>query len=80
MVRLWTVMKLTSEQFTGIAAGVLLLVTVTGDAKIMFAVSVVGLLMGLNFLRKDREQNGVFAVTIGFFFVFIIALVIGLKK
>lgn len=73
-------LKLTANQFAILATGVLFLITATGDAKIMFAVSVVGLLIGLGFLNKDRKQSSVFAVTIAFFLVLIIAIVIWLKK
>jgi hypothetical protein len=73
-------MKITTTQFNIISAGVLLFVTATANARLMLIVSVAGLFIGLNFLRIDRDQSGVLAVTIGFFFVLIMALVIGLRK
>ncbi|HBF35780.1 MAG TPA: hypothetical protein DDW50_00485 [Firmicutes bacterium] len=73
-------MKITTTQFNIISAGVLLFVTATANARLMLIVSVVGLFIGLNFLRIDRDQSGVLAVTIGFFFVLIMALVIWLRK
>ncbi len=73
-------MKITALQYNVISAGILLFVTATANAKIMFVVSIVGLLVGFNFLRNDREQSGVLAVTIGFFFVLVMSLVIRFIK
>ncbi len=73
-------MKITAMQYNVISAGALLFVTATANAKLMFIVSVIGLLIGLNFLRNDREQSGVLAITIGFFFVLVMSLVIWLIK
>ena len=73
-------MKITAMQYNVISAGSLLFVTATANAKLMFIVSVIGLLIGLNFLRNDREQSGVLAITIGFFFVLVMSLVIWLIK
>jgi hypothetical protein len=73
-------MRITATKFNIISAGLLLFVTATANAKLMLVVSVIGLLIGLNFLRSDREQSGVLAVTIGFFFVFVMSLVIWLTK
>jgi apolipoprotein N-acyltransferase len=73
-------LKITANQFAILAAAVLLVITALGNAKIMFVVSVIGLLLGLRFLRKDTERSGVFAVTVGFFCTMIISMVIWLKK
>lgn len=73
-------MKITAMQYNVVSAGILLLVTVTANAKLMFVVSIVGLLMGFNFLRNDHEQSGVLAVTIGFFFVLVMSLIIRFIK
>ncbi len=73
-------MKITAMQYNVVSAGILLFVTVTANAKLMFVVSMVGLFMGFNFLRNDHEQSGVLVVTIGFFFILIMSLVIRFNK
>jgi hypothetical protein len=72
--------KISANQFAVLAIGVLLVITALGNAKIMFAVSTVGMLLGMGFLRKDKDQSSVFAVTVGFFLAMIIAIMIWLKK
>jgi hypothetical protein len=72
--------KLTADQFAIIAAGVLFLIIATGSARIMLAVSGIGLLLGLSYLRKDSKQSSAIAINIAFFLVMIIAIVIWLKK
>jgi hypothetical protein len=57
-----------------------MLVTVMGKPQVMFGVAAVGLLIGLNFLRKENRPSSVLAATIAFFLVMIIALVMWLKK
>jgi hypothetical protein len=46
----------------------------------MLAVSGIGLLLGLSYLRKDSKQSSAIAINIAFFLVMIIAIVIWLKK
>jgi hypothetical protein len=73
-------LKLTSNQFSVVAIGVLFLIIALGDARLMFVVSLVGLLVGLGFLRKENEQGSILAITIAFFLMFIIAITLWLKK
>jgi len=73
-------LRVTANQFATLSIGILLVVTAMGKPQVMFGVALTGLLIGFNFLRKENRPSSVLAVTIAFFLVMIIALVMGLKK
>jgi hypothetical protein len=68
-----------NDKLAALAVAVLLILTAWGNAVAMLVVAVLGLLVGLLFLRKSITQGGALAAAVGFVLAIVIALVILLR-
>jgi hypothetical protein len=68
-----------NDKLAAIIVAVLLILTAWGNAVVMLVVSLLGLVVGLLFFRKNITKGGPLAAVVGFVLAIIIAFVMLLR-